>query len=152
MANPKHLELLEKGPSAVDEWQSNNKGKMLDFSYADLCEKNLVGFNLQNAYFFTADLSYANLSKTQLAKANFACSRLQGVDFTDANLSGACLCLSSLIYPIFSNTTLAKANLLGATLHAPFVKGPQISLKGARMQDTSLIESAQCQNFQNLIQ
>lgn len=140
MANLQHLELLKKGASAVEDWQSKNKGKMLDLSYADLHDTNLSGFNLQNGYFFGTDLSYANLSKAQLLKANFTCSDLSGADFSDANLTRAGLGFSEIKYPTLSNTNLLRADLTGATLDGPIVKGEPVSLKGAIMVDTILAD------------
>ena len=138
MANLQHLKLLKKGASAVEDWQSNNIGKMLDLSYADLYEANLSGFNLKNAYFYGAVLSYTNLSNAQLMKANLTRSDLSGADLTGANLYCASLAMSLIKYPTFSQTNLQRVDLMGATLGGLFVKGEPISLKCAIFNDTVL--------------
>lgn len=117
MANPEHLEILEEGSEAWNEWRSKHPGTVPD----------LNGINILNANFSFADFSFADLSGGDLTGADLSHSiltgaNLSGTDLTFANLSYAFLDGSNfanvkLGYTVFGDNDLSRAKGLDAVIH-----------------------------------
>ena len=93
-------------------WSEWKEGKQppplsvgLNFSSADLSNRNWDGFDFRYAWLYRANLSKCSLRQTQLASIREACLRgsdlrgarfhladLTGTDFTEAQLEGASFC------------------------------------------------------------
>jgi hypothetical protein len=139
MANPEHLEMLEQGVVAWNQWRVDNVDIRPDLRFARLSGKQFVKANLDNVNLSGADLTnanlrsagfkgsclrgasfgYANLSNTNLVGADLAYARLSDANLSyafpsRANLSGADLSYAHLIGADLFHSTLDKANLVGA--------------------------------------
>lgn len=117
MANPEHLELLQKGVGVWNAWRTENQAIAPNFSSANLSEANLImadfrGANLSKANLRKADLSEANLSDAHLTEAD-----LSEADFSEVNFRGADL----------SEVNLREANLIGANLSEASLIGADLS-------------------------
>jgi hypothetical protein len=128
MANEAHLEILQKGVKAWNQWRQENSDIRPDLSEADLSRTNLS----------RADLSKVNLRMAKLNKA-----KLRGADLRGANLSGANLAIADLSVADLSVADLSVAQLRGADLsHAYLIRANLISanfisanLNGADLTD-----------------
>lgn len=106
MANPQHLQILNKGVKSWNLWREENPTIKPDLSEADLTKIELRGANLSEANLSSVNLSGIVLSEHLFSRANFS-----ETDLSEANLSR-----STLRYTNFSRATLYKANLAGADL------------------------------------
>jgi uncharacterized protein YjbI with pentapeptide repeats len=121
MANPEHLEILERGVEVWNQWREENRG-----TEPDLRGAKLMGANLTNANLMFANLTYANLYRAVLICA----------DLTDANLESAFLPGAVLICADLTDANLIRAYLSGADLINADISGAD--LKGANLTDTKL--------------
>jgi Pentapeptide repeats (8 copies)/TIR domain len=125
LANKDHLEVLERGVDAWNEWRRGNPGILPNLRQAKLRDRILRGANLQRADLSNADLSDAKLDgMTDLSRAS-----LRGADLSNADLRGADFSGADL-----SNTNLKEANLSGTTLL-------QTDLSYATFDDTNLSQA-----------
>jgi hypothetical protein len=116
MANPKHLEILNRGVERWNTWRNEHRSVL------------------------------PNLSKADLRKADLSGARLNGVDFSEADLTGADLSEADLIRADLAGARLHRANLIGADLGATDLAGTDLSgadlrgaiLYGANISDTNL--------------
>ena len=127
MANPEHLEILQRGVKAWNAWRvEHNEIVVPDLSganlwranlwRADLRGANLSGANLNNADLNDADLSGADLRDTDLRDANLRDAGLRDADLNRADLSGADLSGTDLIGANLNDSHLIDADLNGAHL------------------------------------
>jgi Pentapeptide repeats (8 copies) len=79
MANPEHLEILQQGVEAWNQWREQHRDLWPDLSGADFNGANFSGANLCYTTFSEVDLSKTNLSEVLLYNTIFA-----DTDFTDA--------------------------------------------------------------------
>lgn len=134
MANPHHLEQLDKGTAAWNTWRKENPDLRLDLSHAHLEGR---------------DLSQANLSETLLRETQLSNAKLVKAAITDADLSGANLAGSDLTETALNRSTLIETNLFAATLKGAVlddanVRGAnlsQVNLRGASLQYTILADA-----------
>ena len=89
MANADHLQILEQGVEAWNQWRQDNPDAIPDLDQAKLNDK---------------DLSEINLSNAQLRKANFCRSKLIDADLSRSNFSGATFFESRLDNANFSHS------------------------------------------------
>jgi uncharacterized protein YjbI with pentapeptide repeats len=164
MANQEHLEILQQGAEAWNQWRWNNFDITPNLGYATLSKANLSAATLSKANLFNADLSgadlsYANLSRADLSYANLSNANLSradlsNVDFSQANLSeaylsGATLSKAKLSWAILKDTNLSNADLSGADLSKAnlsnaYLSGADLSgadLSGAKLSGASLREA-----------
>lgn len=111
MANKEHLEIIEKGVVAWNEWRQNNPDLKPDLSNSILSEYNLSGIDLSDAV-----LNWAHLGKANLSKANLSRADLSDTDLFEANLSGANLKRAEIYNSKIMQADLSKANLRKANL------------------------------------
>ena len=95
MADPEHLEILQKGYRAWNRWRLQNTAikpnlrranlQNADLSYYNLNCANLVWAQLQNADLSYADLTCANLSRALLDRTNFSHADLGNAILSDCD-------------------------------------------------------------------
>jgi uncharacterized protein YjbI with pentapeptide repeats len=137
VANKEHVEILERGTKAWNDWREVTYGRI----EPDLSGINLDGADLPNINFRFTNLSGASLKRARLAdglmaRANFDLADLSGANMANGELSqasfrkasavGASFYLGMLFYADFSGADLACANLRDTFL------------KGARFNSTAL--------------
>ncbi len=134
MANPHHLEQLDKGTAAWNTWRKENPDLRLDLSHAHLEGR---------------DLSEANLSETFLRETQLSNAKLIKAAIRDADLSGANLTASDLTEAALNRSTLIETNLFSATLHGAVLDDAnlrganlrQVNLRGASLRYTILADA-----------
>ncbi|HEX8774906.1 MAG TPA: toll/interleukin-1 receptor domain-containing protein [Pyrinomonadaceae bacterium] len=146
MANPEHLEILNKGVEVWNEWRESHPRLKPDLSLANLIRANLIRANLKLAklsgaqlsgtYLSGADLTNANLSGADLSGANLSEADLSGAELDGADLSEADLFRSNLFGTNLTNANLSGANLQGATLSRSYIDGANFTR--SKMCDTTL--------------
>src|SRR5271166_6061773 len=141
MANLEHLDKLNEGVAAWNEWVRAMPGFGADLQKADLSGKDLSGFDLRNAQLQGAnlrgtefgpgtllweakitegaDLCQADFCGAELDKVDFTRSDLFQAKFREANLRGADL---SDTDGFLRTEELAGADLTGAKLPEPLKK------------------------------
>lgn len=142
-ANQKHVEMLEQGVEAWNQWRREKENYYLfpDLGLTDLSGKDLRGFNLG-----FADLTEANLRGSNLGGAYLGQAFLDGADLSEAcligtNLGGAQLVNARLNKARLNLARLIEANLQGADLSSSILVGTifsQASLEGANLQNAEL--------------
>jgi uncharacterized protein YjbI with pentapeptide repeats len=141
MSEPSHLDILQRGSDAWNDWRRDNPGDRPTFRSADLSELDLTRANLSEA-----DLSYAELFDTSLAHANLKMAAMPGADLSGASLDGAELYKvdlsdASLIGADLTDCYLAEANLRDSDLRGANLQGADLSgadLTGANFAGANL--------------
>ncbi|SKA99840.1 Uncharacterized protein YjbI, contains pentapeptide repeats [Prosthecobacter debontii] len=137
MANSQHLEILNQGVTAWNEWRKNNKQRQsLDLTEAQLSHKTFVkadlsGADLSKSFLFGADLRGADLSGAELSGTDFREADLSGANLREADLTAACL----------MNAQFIRTDLIGATLHGANLSYAVLTdakLNGANLIDADL--------------
>jgi hypothetical protein len=149
MSSVSHLEILERGAEAWNEWRRENPGAQPLFKNEDLSELDLTRANLSEA-----DLSYVELFDATLEHANLKMAAMPGSDLSGAKLDGAELYKvdlsdASLIGAELTNCYLAEANLRDADLRGANLQGADLSgahlaganLTGANLGRTTLVRA-----------
>ena len=126
------ISLLETGVNLNSTTRTRTNGKLierLDFTYAELRNISLKGYDLLNidlSYsdlrnsnfngtdFENADFNNANLTNTNLTYTSFNKANLEGVDFTNAILDYANLQNANLKMADLRNVSLLKSKILDA--------------------------------------
>jgi uncharacterized protein YjbI with pentapeptide repeats len=138
MANLEHLEILQQGVEAWNQWRSMNIDIRPDLSRAELRKVNprkvnlTVNFGIRSIIFPDGvDFSGINLNGAELTGVDCSTDILSGADFSGAdltgvildmadcsraNFSGADLHHADLTTSVFSHTTFAEAKLRRANL------------------------------------
>ena len=147
MANPEHLQELEKGSDSWKKWllNSDKQGKYrrnIDLSGSDLSDKdlsnycffgvNLKGSNLQssdltNVNFNWADLSSADLSKSTIRQGQFHNAELNNAKFIGSDLFRAVFIFTQLNGTNFTHidgrqTYFAKSQGIGVNFSSSFLE------------------------------
>jgi hypothetical protein len=136
MPNPEHLQRLQQGVEAWNQWREQNDDitpnlreaniyqaplRGADLNEAELIEANLGGADLAEARLWRADLSGADLREADLRRAvledaNLVAANLRGADLSGADLSGANLSGADLREADLREADLYCAKLIGANL------------------------------------
>lgn len=154
--NPEHVEIVQRGKEAIDEWRQAHPEEQLDLSEANLSNANLsdanlaganlVGANLSYADLFEVDLSEADLTEAALPHARLFEAKLVGAKLFGAELSRAVLSWADLSWADLSHAVLTEANLLGANLVGANLAGAELTgtkLYGTARDDWN-IEGIKC--------
>lgn len=154
MANVEHLERLQQGVQAWNQWRLNYPKIRPELSGSTLFAAQLSGANLsgarlrrvrwdkadlRGANLYKADLSGAHLPDANLDGANLSKARLRGTRLNRAELSGADLSRARL-----PASDLSDANLSGADLSDANLSGAQLrsaNLGGANLSNAWLISA-----------
>ncbi len=113
MANPQHLDKLQEGVEAWNQWRRENPGIRPNLREADLSRWDLGGANLSGAHLGEVNLFSSNLSGSDLRRAN-----LVGVDLGEADLNGADLTGAWAARALFVNLDLRGVKGLDAVVHS----------------------------------
>jgi uncharacterized protein YjbI with pentapeptide repeats len=121
MANQEHLDILNQGVDAWNQWRKEHAYIQPDLSHTDLSHTTLRYVNLSHSTLNDADLSSAtlndaNLSSADLSHAKLHYARLHYANLYDANLRYATLSHADLRNADLSHATLSYANLNDANL------------------------------------
>ena len=136
MANSAHLEVLQQGVQAWNEWRRKNKDLKIDLREAQLNRFNLVNANLSGALMARTQLKGAKMNRTNLRGAKLTACNLSGADLTGADLYRATLFKSDL-----SRANLMKANLTRSNLSKSDLSQAVLSrsdFRGADMSNAQL--------------
>ncbi|MDY6938198.1 MAG: pentapeptide repeat-containing protein [Cyanobacteriota bacterium] len=159
MANPKHLDLLERGIEIWNQWRTEHPKIHPDLSRTDLRDYNLRGANLSganlmgcylhrvnlegailnNTHLTGADLSGAKLGAVDLSEANLSLAHLMGADLREANLTRANLDRTDLNRANFTRAHLGEAILTQANAIGSYFSGA--NLMGADLSEVSSSEA-----------
>jgi hypothetical protein len=112
MANPEHLQILERGVEAWNAWREHNEDMRPDLNKAGLFEADLTGANLAGA-----DLTYAILTDTHLVGATLRRAYLIRAILTGADLTGADVSGVDLYETVFGNSNLTAVQGLEICHH-----------------------------------
>jgi uncharacterized protein YjbI with pentapeptide repeats len=139
MANPEHLEILNKDSNEWNKWRRDNPVIQPDLSKADLTGADLTGADLTGADLTGADLGLAFLTGAILTEAildgaDLTSAKLTSADLTGAHLTGAHLGLAFLTGAILTEAILNGADLRGADLRGA-------NLMGASLEDADLMQA-----------
>jgi hypothetical protein len=166
MADQSHLDILQQGVEAWNEWGKQNRtitpdlfGADLPGAYlrkANLNGANLGGANLSGADLSGADLSYASVHNAHLSEANLSRvslweAGLTGTNLSDANLNSASLSRANLSDADLSdadltNSVLIKTNLQRTTLAGCMIYGISawsLKLEGANQQGLNISDEGE---------
>jgi hypothetical protein len=130
MANPEHLNILNRGVMAWNIWRVQDDA-VPDLSYANLVNAKLAGINFEGARIHGVMFNSANLKNARLASA-----RLSGSSFVAANLQAADFSHAALDYVSFLAANIASANFFKCELG--FTSFANTNLQGADNLETCL--------------
>jgi uncharacterized protein YjbI with pentapeptide repeats len=135
MPIPEHLEILNQGVKAWNEWRTGNPDVVPDLSGISLLLTNEVevGFGFAP---IPRDLRAINFKDANLQKTNIGPADLQGADLRGAKLQGADLREAKLQGAKLGEANLEGANLQLANLQAAHL--PRSRAKGASLQGADL--------------
>jgi uncharacterized protein YjbI with pentapeptide repeats len=130
VADQKHVDRLQKGVAAWNDWRrAGGKADLrdadlrnIDLYGADLSDANMWGTNLSHAQLMNANLSGANLSRANLSSANLSNANLYRANLCDADLNKADLSGAALWHTVLANIDLSGATGLETCKHL----GPSI--------------------------
>ncbi len=149
MANPEHLEILNQGVDAWNEWRLANMGVLPDLSNAnlidvDLSGANLTQVNLRRTRRRVANLSRANLSWSDLSNADLRQSNLVDAELFEADLRGARLRNANL-----KDAWLSDTKLQGTDFSYAIVDGGTL-IAGPTKRDNRIAEVDKNTNFEGV--
>ncbi|MBT3011218.1 MAG: pentapeptide repeat-containing protein [Candidatus Thiodiazotropha sp. (ex Lucina pensylvanica)] len=84
MANQEHLEIIDRGADAANNWRKSHSDIAYDLNGADLSDRDLSHYN-----FSYSDLSDTNFSGSNLAGCNFNACILDSTNFESATIKNA---------------------------------------------------------------
>lgn len=121
MANPEHLQILQKGVKVWNAWREQHRDitpdlREADLTRADLREADLRLANLGGGWLRKATLTSADLTRADLGLAYLSLAKLSGANLREADLTGADLTFADLTGADLREAHLTLANLSGATL------------------------------------
>jgi uncharacterized protein YjbI with pentapeptide repeats len=156
MANPEHLQELEKGSDSWNNWllhldEQKIDRRTIDLSKADLSGKekkwseyDFKGVNLKGVNLNFSNLTKANFPLVDLSNADFRCAKIRYAEFPQANLEGANFANADLFRASFNRTKLNRANLKEIDGRETFFAQAsciETNFTGAMLGDAKLQES-----------
>ncbi|MDQ3816342.1 MAG: toll/interleukin-1 receptor domain-containing protein [Acidobacteriota bacterium] len=131
MTDQGHLQILQKGVAAWNQWRKENPNiapklreadlrdsdySNVDFSYAELSDANLTLSLLRGANLSNAILINTSIAEAYLENANLSGSEMHYTNFSDSSLSGVNLSGASLFQVMFINADLSDVNFTSADI------------------------------------
>src|SRR6266568_6787842 len=139
MANPEHLEIVQKGVEAWNRWRLENPDVKPELGNTDFGGADLRGADFHRASLKCTNLRNANLMGANLQNGTLIGATLVGTTLNDALLIGADLREASLSHANLGFANLKKANLRSAGLTSATLS--HAILNGADLKDATLIEA-----------
>jgi TIR domain/Pentapeptide repeats (8 copies) len=138
MANDEHLNILEQGVRAWNEWRKKNTEIRPDLRDAMLSYIDLIGEDIREEPFMDEDFIERDVIFDDPIELDFTSSELiGGINFKDADLGHATLVSAKLKYASLSNADLSNVDLSGADLGFADLSGANLS--GAELERTSFL-------------
>jgi uncharacterized protein YjbI with pentapeptide repeats len=139
MADKKHLEILNQGVEAWNNWREANFYTRPDLHDADLTGIDVSKIDLSGAYlghvdFSGRNLNNAHLDNAELIRASFDDADVSVAELSRANLFRASLVRANLQHSNLQATDFRGANLSGANLANAYLGGADFT--GAYLDDT----------------
>jgi uncharacterized protein YjbI with pentapeptide repeats len=106
MANPEHVEILNRGVEVWNTWRAENPSDTPDLSYLNLEMSDFLNANFDGVNFLNTDFREANLSGSTFRHAMLDWVELGAADLSDADLTDA-----SLMEALLASTTLTRTNI-----------------------------------------
>ena len=140
MANPEHLEILQRGAKEWNRWRDDHVEVYPDLTEADFRDLDtLIEANLSGAQLLGADLRGRCLIGADLQAANLGGADLSGVNLLRANLDRADLSAANLSSADLRGADLSRTRLRGADFAESIIEGTRfadVDLSVARHLDT----------------
>lgn len=124
MANPEHLQILDQGVGAWNQWRAKNPAITPELECANLSALELCGINLEHASLAGANISYCDLTGANLHGAHLFETRMIDSDLIRVNFSNA-----FVVEVTFAESRLNYADFYGA--HFEYVDLSFAQLGGA---------------------
>ncbi|MBN2475545.1 MAG: pentapeptide repeat-containing protein [Pirellulales bacterium] len=141
MANPQHLQFLDRGAEAFNRWRDRRPSEPCDLSDVDFSGRDLRGFNLTEVNLAGANLDGADLQDVLLRQANLQLATLRKANLGRAQLRLAILLNASLVEADAAGADFEGAALENATLDGANLEKAKLStarLEGALLRRTNL--------------
>jgi len=132
MSNPEHLEILQQGVEAWNDW-AEQRLEQADLRDADLRDRDLAGFDFRDA-----DLKRSTLAGANLRGAVFNDAYLRKADLTGADLTAASMRTANCRHATLIGATLTDAYLRRADLS--YVDLSNADLTGANLEYTRFVD------------
>lgn len=148
MANNEHINLIEQGMKALNQWRDANPNVVLDLSDCNLRRFDFVHGNLNKVNFRNSNLEWADFRWADLIGADLTGTQLNRADFHKADMAGAALNKAE-----FGDTNLEDANLRGAEFSEAIFAHTRImntDLSGARGLESATHRAPSILDFETL--
>jgi len=129
MANPEHVEILNRGIKAWNEWRDGHRAVFPD----------LRGATLRGNVLISADLVGVNLSGANLSRSTLYSTNFNGAKLSNANLSDAHLYYANFTHAVLLDANLSGAVLIGANLNQAQLSGADFT--GALLGSTTFADN-----------
>jgi uncharacterized protein YjbI with pentapeptide repeats len=116
MATPEHLQILQQGVEAWNQWRRRCWRLKPNLAEADLSRADLTGADLGGANLTRTDLSGADLTRASLLSADLTSAAPFRATLTTADLTAAILTAADLTGTTLRGSTLTRADLSEAVL------------------------------------
>ena len=121
MANPEHLEILNKGVDYWNDWRISDRS-LIDLSRVKLYNIKLSGINLAKV-----DLSYSEFIESDFKRATFFAANLTQTKFINSDLTEADLSEANLCGSKYYSSNLSRANLFRSNLSEAVLKNADLN-------------------------
>jgi uncharacterized protein YjbI with pentapeptide repeats len=128
MANPEHLDILQQGVAAWNQWRRQHRGIRPDLREADLRRVHVRKadpgeIDLRGIALRSVDFSRINFRDIDFTEGDLRGIDLREADLTGANLRRVSLCEADLSRADLSRADLSQANLRKAILRRTKLRG-----------------------------
>jgi uncharacterized protein YjbI with pentapeptide repeats len=139
MANELHLQILQQGTEAWNEWRDRNPEIQPDLSDAELGQKKLSKVNFRNVNLTFADLTDADLSGAILSDAHLVGASLEYACLAGASFKHSIMNMADFMYADLSSTALHYCIMLEANFICANLTNANLYL--ADLREARLIEA-----------
>ena len=130
MANAEHIQIIQRGPEAIQQWRAENPNENLDLQGAELNPSAIQNLILQEA-----DLRGANLEGARIENV-----QIEGANFTGANLRRAFIDTMNGDRVKFDGAQMEKCEMKGRFPSASFISTNLIesTLEDVQLNNTDM--------------